>query len=289
MPQNSFDAAIEIINNSAAEANIRAALQRWHDDPSSGLGRIIVPNVIDREHFLDPLMMQELLKALLTVATEPVDKIKDTYEIACRKLKLKGGLIRSAPHKYPPVLLGRAVDRERLVSFLEQHYGPAPTYPHPFFPFFVDSDDVRLFVQGLIAGTIEDAAKFLFMSEFGTWVTWRDDADDSPFSWMTQRISDEVRAGMGLDGQSLGEILLLEYRASDVARLFRPTIADAELFEYFEPPASTHDWYGRTRPWPVAMAQARPVPVVAPPASHPEALHERISFTALILPVTSLL
>ena len=273
--------------DAATRDAVTLVLNRWLADATSGIGRFVVSNVVNGEHFLPPRLMRDLVEHLLTVKNEPVNEVAETYESKCYTMTLKGGLIRTPNDLPSPTVVGRAINREKLIVELYNAYGQSAKHA-PYFKYFSSPAHARLFVSDLVSGKMEEDAKNLLMSSFGTWVTWHEVANSSPFSWLTQNIADEVRAGMGLDGQSLGDILLLEYRVENLKELYRPTIADAGLYEYFQPPPSTYPWYGRTRPWHEDMAKGRRKPVLAQPVSHPEALHEPIPFSALLLPVKSL-
>jgi hypothetical protein len=275
-----------LIPDPAIKKIIGDTLLNWHDDPGSGIGRVVVPNVKTRERFLPPSQMKEILLAVYAASNQDVAAVAKAYEAECQNNVLRGEPIGVRPAKHPPVLVGRAVERSRLFSFLDRYYGPTSVEPSPFFPFFLDHSDIDHFIEGILHGLIGQDEEALLSSPFGVWVTWRDDSTDGPFSWAAQNTPDELRAGLGLDPQQSGELLLFEYAASGV-NLVRPTVADAGLFPFFEPPDPDHEWYGRTRPWPEAFAKQRQPPVLLSPVSHPEAVHERLTFAAVNLPARS--
>jgi hypothetical protein len=286
LPRLTYPQALRLISDVGTRDAIREALLAWHSDadPARAVGRVIVPNVQARECFLKPSRMKKILLAVHAAASKSAKAVPDAYENACNDHVLCGGALVPNPTASAPSAVGRAVDRSRFYEFLENYYGLATTKPLPFFPFFGGASEIESFIDDLLAGTLKPVAAQLLLASHSVWVTWRDDVSAGPFTWLKQGIADEVRAGLGLNPQFGDSILLMEYAPTDVS-LQRPTIADAGLFEYFEPPSRDHYCYGRTRPWTAGFARTRKTPIVEAPVSRPEAVHERNEAQTLVLPI----
>jgi hypothetical protein len=140
----------------------------------------------------------------------------------------------------------------------------------------------RDFLERLLSGdTPTKAEAAILMSEYSAWVTWDEDGKTAdPFRFArTAASADLVRASLGLDPQNRMKgkpLLLFVYSSHSGLDLFRPTIADAGLHRFFEPPPIGNDDYGLTKTWPPAMAKS--LPTLLP---RPEAIHSPIAFEHL--------
>lgn len=196
------------------------------------------PNIQQKEHFLPAPTMRRLLEQLKALMKTP-DDVKSGYEKFCRKHQLRGGRVAN---RDVGSVLGYAKERERFCQYL---YRTNPLL-------FRSHYDAREFVRKLgndkplspIEGTV-------LLAEFNTWCTWDLDKDD-PFSFAVTGFSNELRATLGLPPNLHDQLLLFRYDRREVGDLFRPTVLDAELHEYFEPSGLGERRFGRTRTWPMA-------------------------------------
>lgn len=264
------------------QMKLEALLRRWNDH--SDIGRTVVPNLRDLEHFLDVDEMERMLLALVTVANEPnLVEVAVTYRQECYKHTLRGGSIQeNATYPFPRIL-GRAVNRLDFERWLFATYGPSAM--DPLHRHFTLPEDAKDFVDRLLAGgPITPAESSFTMSSCGAWVTWAPHAPtQDPFIFAVTGRADEIRANLGLDAAHMGEVLLLRY-ALDPADVQRPTVADAEIFPYFEPPDSSFELHGWTKPWPIGFLRRAGLDeaVVGP---RPEGIHPPIRFGKLTLPL----
>ena len=242
---------------------IIACLAQWAR--SSSLGHRIYVN-LERESFLP----REGRIGLLTVFSQSTscdaNTLRDRYVAACR-WSLRGGSIRG---NVRPTRIGRAVARDRLVSYLWRRYRKSV---------FVTLANVRRFVDRIASqGVLYPEERHLLMSEYPVWVTW-DDVDPArgaPFQFGPSKQADCARANLGLVSRRPREprtLLLLVYKNQDI-ELMRPTVADAADHAYFEPSLCSD--YGRTVPWPKEIE-----PAACEVKPRPEALHEPVSFSLL--------
>jgi hypothetical protein len=267
---SSFDRAITLFTP-AERALIRAHLQTWSID--TGLGRIIVPNLNSLEHFLPPEEMAPLLDVLLT--WDGVDSLylEKEYRQACYLRVRRGGEVKNLPSG---VLLGRAVERPMLESYLEERY----FYRTAFFGSF---DQIKDFVNRLCLGLpLSSREAGLMLAEFSMWATWEQGASATdPFAFAADDAL-QIRACIGLQKRLASlELLLMIYQKPAGLSLCRPTVADAELHPHFQPPPKGFKNHGWTRPWSTDLVDwdgGRPVP-------RPECVHEAIPIGALNLPV----
>jgi hypothetical protein len=217
-----------------------------------------------------------LLRVILSTSGVPFTIAAQQYQKECYKHQRKGGPIRVVPM---PDRLGRAADTSAFIKDLHDRY-------HSYFPKMRYARD---FVTRLKAGALLDPhEQQLLMSGYSAWVTWESSGPASdPFGFLVHGLAIEVRAALGLDQRLTGPLLLLRYTRPAAVRLYRPTVADAGLFPYFDPPLTTESCVSYTRPWPAFRVPGNPaVEVIAPPRR--EAVHRPVKFASLSLPVDEL-
>jgi hypothetical protein len=175
-------------------------------------------------------------------------------------------------------LIGRAVQRDSFVLRLLQDHGG-------YFHGEKGADD---FVNRLRRGDSMSAyEQSILMSAWSSWVTWDEKTPaGDPFGFLGSHKADEVRDCLGLDPERRSDgkpLLLLVYRRLPGVELYRPTIADAGLHRFFEPPPVGFDAHGWTKTRPPA---AEPAGRLAKP--RPEALHKPLPLSCIALPVREL-
>lgn len=263
------------------QAKVETLLRRWSDE--SDIGRTVVPNLRDLEHFLDADDMEPILVCLFTHhAIVDLRALEAKYQAECFKYGRRGGAVREdADYPFPQVV-GRAVNRVDFEKWLFRAYGPAAV--NPLHRHFQELDDAVDFVDRLLAGGPLTPAEQTFpMSSYGAWVTWMPHLPPAdPFAFLETDRADEVRAWLGLDAAYEWELLLLRYpfAAADVKR---PTVADAEIFNYFAPPDSSFELHGWTKPWKTGFLRRAGV-TASNVGPRPEGVHDPIVFAHLRLP-----
>lgn len=251
---------------------LESRLDAWA--ASSRLGRVIVPNLRQLERLLPVPNMLEIIQVLLKNRGTSDGELANAYGLECRRHVLLGGPVDSS---CAPALLGRAIDREEFIGRLHDMYGAHKGGP------FANRDVAADFVGRLELGdALSTAEKALLMSQFASWVTWSE-AGGTPFDFAFTHRAAHVLACLGLapiNRDPHRPLLLLTYSASSVGVLYKPTVADAATYEYFQPPlpGAAH---GRTRPWPAAVASTI-LGTDFDPVPRPEALHKPAAFEALL-------
>lgn len=231
-------------------------------------GRNIKRN-LELERFLPLADKNHLLEAVHDSPSDQPFDLLDAYKGACHRRALRGGAIRSRVGNHQ---FGRAIERDALIAFLWQfHAGRFP-----------DAARATAFVNRLVKGRLRSSERLLVMSEFASWVTWDpDDPAEDPFSFFVAS-PEEVRACLGLSPayRCAEGLILFRYSIPSSTVVHRPTVGDAALYEYFEPPPVGHDDHGLSSPWKEGMAE---LPSYEP-EPRPEAVHPPVVFAQLRLP-----
>jgi hypothetical protein len=247
---------------------VRARLVEWAT--RSDIGRVVVTNLDPLERFLPPESMARLLGAIARGASGDLGKVATAYEKACLKQVKRGGPVRLP--KLPPVI-GRAVERDRFVQHLLRHSDH----------FGGREKEVQSFVEQIILGIpLEGSQSAVLMSAYASWASWDRDFPAAPFAFAGDS-AEKVRASMGLDPDARCDdgLLLLIYDRPDKTSLLRPTVADAGLFLFFEPPPVRFNNHGLTKPWLPGLCGVDGYS----PQPRPEAIHEPVEARHLHLPV----
>ena len=230
---------------------IRKVMLRWS---RVELGREIVRNLNPLERFLPAADMQPILAVILRFQSKPITSLPASYRDECYLHTRQGGEVMSPK----PAVLGRAVERRSFVDWLYKRH-------RTFFRRRAFAED---FVRRLVAGDPLTAYELAMpMSEYSAWVTW--DKLSDPFAFAVD--ADHLRACLGLtppDRWSGHPMVLLVYPRHGGLTLNRPTIADAGLHQFFEPPPEGHDGHGLTKTWPSSLRK-----LSAAPSPRPEAVH----------------
>jgi hypothetical protein len=254
-------------------ARIESTLVHWATEDD--LGREVVRNINPLERFLPKEDMRELLHVFLQSRNDPVEKLRNAYGQECSRHRLQGGTIKGPK----PLLIGRAVQRDSFALWLYREYAS----------YFHTELMVQDFIDRLIRGEpTSDFESAILMSSGSTWVTWDEHSLSSdPFGFQKSRSADEIKGSLGLDPERRWNgkaLLLLVYHRQLSAELHRPTIADAGLHRFFEPPPIGSDDHGWTKTWPPGMAIAG---IRLKP--RPEALHKPLSIRNVAQPVRELM
>ena len=234
----------------------------------SVVGQAIEAN-LSRERFLPEIRKRSLGDSLERPAwaPDPTDAhfsaLATEYRKECFNHSRQGG---QATHP-SPIFFGRAINYSDFIYELHKD-SPAE------FPTEADVEDLvlKIICKGPMTA-MERNAKVRHLPR-STWATWYiEDPVASPFAFA--RSNDRplhIRACMGLR-PSLADregLLLLVYKHAVGMVASRPTVADAELYEFFSPPPDGHDHHGMTRPWlPGLTAFIPPNTPTTQPASHP--------------------
>jgi hypothetical protein len=243
--------------SSAEWSAIGETLERWTGDQ---FGREIVRNLRVLERFLRVSCMEGLLRAVLSAYGAPLIVLSRAYQSECYKHIRRGG-----PVHVHPVLIGRAIELGQLRKRLQE--SPA-CYPL----FYGNEILVDIFIDRLLGGApLTPEEMSLLMSDYSAWATWdSDDSSSDPFRF--GKDADHIRASLGLDPNSWfigSRLVLFVYELPMTVELCRPTIADAGLHPFFEPPTPPFDSYGKTRVWHLPRAKHEPKP-------RPESVHEPV-------------
>lgn len=265
----SYAAALKTFS-SADVALIEQTVLNWA--LSDGLARRIVRNLRELEFFLPTPNTIALLQSILGCHSKTSNELRREYLITCYKNVRQGGTVGNPQ----PLLVGRAVDKDGFVQALWQTHGTIGKGTGNF----ARLPEVEDFVSRLLAGDpLSPMERKLVMSPYSAWVTWNpSDSSSDPFRFAAS--ATVVRACVGLESlvTKKGEpLLLLAYEKISALDLRRPTVADAGLHSYFEPPPpdSTH---GFTVPWPEDFTPG------FRPYSLPEAVHAPVAFSLLTGP-----
>jgi len=239
-------------------------------------GRIIVPNLQDLERFLPGSRMHALLGVVQACYGLPTDELERRYQQECFNHVGRGGMVRLNPQ---PTIVGRAVDREEFINWLLRKY---KAY------FYVRRNVIDFVMRLTGSGSLTETEKKLLASEYLAWATFDASVTSAgPFSFLVYNLADEVRACLGMNPRLRNRLLLLTFDRPRRVKLRRPTITDAELFVFFQPPPMGLDAHGQTRTWPREFLTGKLLSYN--PIPRPEALMPPVAFKYLQLPVRELI
>lgn len=247
--------------NHSKRCKIRKILSSW--EQKSLHGRVVAPNILI-ERFLSVDHMATILGIILQKGSSSLKALEDEYQSECHKHVLKGKYV----HCTFPKTVGRAVEREDFIEYLRSIRN--------FYNLDMDIEDV--IDEAIYKGSIlPQDAKDIPMSRYAAWVTWnKTDSSADPYDFVQHDQADEVRACLGLPYRK-GKLVLLIYKVLHFT-LRCPTIADAGLHPYFQPPGISND-HGVTKPRPtqdesLEKSKFKPKP-------RPEAVHASLTFESL--------
>lgn len=273
MPANSYQRAITYITDPGELQVLEETLQSWSE--STKTGRIVVPNLMDLERFLPENIMLLLLYTIILNSTGSIENLEQVYKLECQGNIVEGGEIESS---VSPALLGKALDKEYFKGWLLRVYDGS---------LFTEISEAELFIDKIIAGEpLDDDEKIILLgSEYLIWATWSTDpASEDPFHFLRFDMADEARACLGLAQTMRDSLIILAYEKPSSLKLYRPTIADAGVFTFFQPPPQGHDAHGITRAWDSFLNPA--ISAFDPnysPIPRPEAVHYSTGTTVELL------
>lgn len=191
------------------------------------------------------------------------------WETACRQHKFAGALV-SAPG---PTRLGRALPIGQYAKLLAPKVG------------LTDSKAEDMIRKIVLAGTspVSREERLLRSSPLGSfliWATFRDgDPDADPFEHLPKR-TEAIRTALGLgECPETETLVLITWRREGpwaTLAVYRPTVADAEMYSWYRPLANPSAPWGFTAPLPLNPSSL--------PAC-PEVVHEVIAGETLVFPV----
>ena len=247
--------------NHSKRCKIDKILSSW--EQKSPNGRVVAPNIL-LERFLPVDHMAEILDMIFQKGNSSLKALEDQYPFECHKHVLKGQYVDCVF----PKIVGRAVEREYFVQYLLRMSNA----------YNLDMDIEDVIDEAIYKGSIlPEEAKNIAMSPHAAWVTWnKTDSSADPYDFVQYDHADEVRACLGLPYRK-GKLILLLYKVLH-STLRCPTIADAGLYSYFQPPGFSND-HGVTRP---RLAQDEELEKIKyKPKPRPEAVHKSLTFESL--------
>ena len=256
----SYERAMKKFNHSK-RCKIDKILSSW--EQKSLYGRIVTPNIFI-ERFLPVDHMSAILDIIFQKGSSSLKVLEDEYQSECYKHVLKGKHLHCAF----PKTVGRAVERENFIQYL---LGISNVYN-------IDMDIEDVIDEAIYKRSIlPEEAKDIPMSRHAAWVTWnKTDSSANPYDFVQHDQADEVRACLGLPYRK-GKLILLIYKVSYFT-LRCPTIADAGLHPYFQPPGISNN-HGVTKPRPTQDEELKKIKFQ--PKPRPEAVHKRLTFEFL--------
>lgn len=188
---------------------------------------------------------------------------------ACRQQKCEGPLVTSPG----PARLGRALPIAQYAKLLAPEVG------------LTDAKAEDMIRKIVLAGAspIPREVRLLRRSPLGRfliWATFRDgDSDADPFEHLPKR-TEAIRTALGLgECPETETLVLITWRREGpwaTLAVFRPTVADAEMYSWYRPVADPSSPWGSTAPLP-------PNPSSLPAC--PEVVHKIIAGETLVFPV----
>lgn len=226
--------------------NIAEIFNLWSNQSSNG--HRIKDNLLI-EHFLDPELISKLLLSVmnsnLSINNNDIELLENHYQDTCRKNLLRGGTIKGNI----PNIVGTVINKSTFIGELQKQDKDGTIFLH-------DPQEIENFVQSLlepdnnffqIFKTQEKTS--LKLKRYNIWVTWDTDSSKEPFAFRQTESPNEIRLCLALaaDPRFVEEdLILLTYTKN--FDIFRPTIADAQVGSYFQPPPETFHDHGLTCP-----------------------------------------
>ncbi len=243
---------------------INKKLDDWSQ--TAPYGERIAKN-FETEHFLPIDRMVELLSFILLDSSLDIETFEENYANECHKHVRQGGPIQVIPY---PRFFGAAIEKKVLVFHLISNYSAR----------FPSKNEAYDFITRLKSGDLPDDCKDLFFKQHSIWTTWNK-GNSNPFEFCSTVQANVIRANLGLNKMLVSkELLLFIYEIPSSIPVLRPTISDAELSQYFEPPKSTIIEHGLTQTWKkqkwMKKFDIKP---------RPEGIHFKLEFKHLKLPI----
>ena len=240
-----YDLALE--NFSLKEKDIiEKILDLWSKQSNNGY-RIKLNLFL--EHFLAPELISKILQNIIINSDylgedNNTKLLEDGYQEICRQNLLQGGEISGER----PIIVGTVINKSKFIGELKKQDKDGTI-------FLNDPQEIENFVEALLKPDsnffqifITQERRSLKLKRYNTWVTW-DTRSDNPFSFRQTESPNEIRLCLSLaaDTRFVEDDLLLFTYKNDFP-IFRPTIADAQVGSYFQPPPETFNNHGLTCP-----------------------------------------
>lgn len=271
MSKNVYEDALESFSTDE-QNQITLKMREW--GVKFPYGQRITRN-FPRESFLPLGNMKAILHLILNNRHLSTIELETIYETECYRHVLLGGDI--SPLHYP-TFFGVAIEKGVFKYHLEKNYKRN----------FPNSKLREEFIEGLITNSSIIGSKYAIykrirLKKYSLFSTWNHEhISKKPFEFTNTNDAQEVRANLGLKhiGTSK-QLLLFVYSIPTSISPQKPTIADAGLCQYFEPPLETerHGWtinWGELPPFKKKGYNMK---------TRPECIHDSILLDSLILPV----
>ena len=266
-----FEKALRSFSNDEEEI-IRTKINEWSN--SFPYGQRITRN-FTREQFLPVNSMKEVLRIILDNEHLDIYELEDLYEKECYNHVLLGGDMDVA---VSPSCFGAAIERKQFEYYLGKHY----------YKYFPNKQEVKEFIESLLSNTTIIGSKYssfkkIKLKVYNQWSTWNhEDLSKRPFDFANTNEAKEIRANLGLTRiRTSKELLLFVFEIPSTIVPKRPTVADAGLYQYFEPPlrGSGHGWTINWQEEPSFQKKNYNL------KSRPEVVHESILLESMLLPI----
>jgi|GEM_PF-4507554 len=231
-----YDLALEEIRllDPIMARKIEEIMLDWRASTTEG---IMITHNIRSECFLNKDHMIDILKCLHANYPLGLDIMQSAFENEC--------------HSY--VFQGKEIDKgdvsenvgngKTIMDFKRALKGKYRT---------LSMHRIGKIVKNMLTPGLEptDTEKKFDMANHGCWATWSKSSKNDPFDFVVDpQAVLRLTANLGLDHrQYRKKHMLMIYKKDDVPSFFIPTIADANIYPYFEC-ATDGDFCGRTRPW----------------------------------------
>jgi len=250
---------------------IEKKLKEWSVFSKTGLR--ISKNIRQSEHFLPKNAMTEILQVIFDNVDSDIPALEKIFQQKCYSLIKNGG---SARIDNRPNLFCTAIEHGTLLDRLLRMETKFPS-----------KRKANNFIsEHLLSSTLRRDHQKIKLKEYTIWSSWNNDNPAGPtFHYTKYDHADEVRANHGLDMLLKSKaIYLFSYKLPVGVDALRPTIADAGIYAYFEPPILSELNHGWTVPWHknsrIQQYDVKP---------RPEVVHDSVYLEQIEFPVRKLI
>ncbi len=248
--------------SSLSPADSQALQERLDVLSRHNLGRQFVINLKAEARFTIAIW-QTLHQTFLNASPDP-DSLRTAFIDAFRPYILNGG---SIPTPWP-THYGRATP-ENIFADLLVKQGKATS-----------RTAAKRFLRNLMSKSLPIVQQRLAHKEIGQYMIWATFNEDNPNGDPFEKLPDDaegIRAGLGLDPNYTGDMILLTYYLPVGVEPLYPTVADgySSGWNYYYRPSYTDERYGRTLCW-LGRADVSPCP---------EVVHKPVTGDCLLAPI----